>query len=81
MATASEKLRQTVESLTETEAAQALDYIRSLRRHESNHVANALLSADPSFRVPDSPYAPLPPIEPVHGSGVPASELLLRDRR
>jgi hypothetical protein len=81
MASASEKLRETIESLSETEAAKALDYIRSLRREQPNRALGALLSGDPSIHLPAMPYAPLPPIEPVHGSGIPASELLIRDRR
>ena len=81
MGSASEKLRETVESLSETDAAKALDYIRSLREQESNHTVGALLGGDPAIHVPDAPYAPLPPIEPAHGSGIPASELLVRDRR
>jgi hypothetical protein len=75
---ASEKLRETVESLSEIEAAKALNYIRSLRETPE---PDAPLLGDPAVHMPGAPYAPLPPVEPVHGSGIPASELLVRDRR
>jgi hypothetical protein len=81
MGSAWETLRETVASLSETEAVQALDYIRRLRGAETNRPLAALLADDPSIRLPDRPFDPLPPLEPARGSGIPASELLIRDRR
>lgn len=81
MSSAWETLRETVASLSEAEAAGALDYIRRLRGAETNRPLAALLAGDPSIRLPDRPFAPLPPVEPVRGSGIPASDLLIRDRR
>ena len=75
MESSRETLRQTVASLSESDAAKALAYIKSLRTQP------ALVISDPSIHVPDQPFAPLPPIQPVRGTGAPASEILIRDRR
>ena len=81
MSSAWETLRETVASLSEAEAARALDYIRRLRGAETNRPLAALLAADPSIHLPVRRFAPLPPVVPVRGSGIPASALLIRDRR
>jgi hypothetical protein len=81
MRSTSEVLREAVASLSEAEAAKALDYIRRLRADDQDHVLRDLLSGDPAIHAPDKPFAPLPPVEPVRGAGIPASELLVRDRR
>lgn len=68
-------LRETVASLNEADAAKALAYINSLRTQP------ALVISDPSIHVPDQPFAPLPPVRSIRGSGTPASKTLIRDRR
>ena len=80
MGSASEILKETVSSLSETEAARILDYIRGIRGGENGEL-NILLAGQPGMRPPITPHVPLPSIDPIHGTGVPASELLLRDRR
>ncbi len=75
MASSRETLRETVGLLSESDAAKALDYIRRLRAEP------VLIASDPSIHLPDEPFAPLPPVQPVRGSGPPASEILIRDRR
>jgi len=81
MSSVRETLRETVASLSETEAARALEYIQRLRGGAPNRQLANLLAGDPAIHVPDEPFAPLPPVTPVQGSGSPASELLIRDRR
>ena len=81
MGSAWQTLRETVASLTEAEAAKALDYIQHLRGERQSRALDHLLAGDPAFHLPDEPRAPLPPVEPIRGMGVPASELLVRDRR
>ena len=74
-------LRDTVASLSEAEAGKALEYIRWLRGEKPDRALADLLADDPAIRVPATPYARLPAVEPIRGTGVPASELLVRDRR
>ena len=81
MSNALETLRETVASLSEAEAAKALEYIRRLRGGAPNRELLNLLAGDAAIHVPDEPFAPLPPVKPVQGAGTPASELLIRDRR
>ena len=81
MSSALEMLRETVSSLSEAEAAKALEYIQRLRGGARNRELVNLLGDDPAIRVPVEPFAPLPPVEPVEGAGIPASELLIRNRR
>jgi len=81
MSSAREALRETVECLSETEAAKALEYIQRLRGRALDRELGNLLAGDPAIHVPDEPFAALPLIEPVQGVGIPASQLLVRDRR
>lgn len=81
MGSATETLRDTVASLSEAEAGKALEYIRRLRGEQPERALADLLADDPAIRVPNTPYAPLPAVEPIRGAGIPASELLVRDRR
>lgn len=81
MGSAWETLREAVASLTEAEATKTLDYLRRLRGSETTRVVASLLAGDPAFHLPDEPAAPLPPVEPLRGMGIPASKLLIQDRR
>jgi hypothetical protein len=87
MASALETLRETVASLTEAEAAKTLGYIKSLRHlmdsptEEEAAALADLLRGDPSIHVPPNAFQPLPPVKRIRGRGMPASELLVRDRR
>ena len=81
MSSALETLRETVASLSEAEAAKALEYIQRLRGGPPSGEWIDVLARDPTIRVPDEPFARLPPVEPVQGAGIPASELLIRERR
>jgi hypothetical protein len=81
MASALETLSATVASLTEAQAAQTLAYIERLRRKAAVQEIADLLSSDPSFYVPPTALDPLLPSERPPSRGVPASDLLIRDRR
>lgn len=81
MSTARETLRETVGSLTEAEAAKALEDIQRPRGVARNRDLAALLGDDPAFRLPDEPAIPPPAVEPAAGTGIPASKTLVRNRR
>lgn len=81
MGSAWEGLRDTVASLSEAEAGKALEYIRRLRGERPEHALAGLLAGDPAIHAPNTPCAPLPVVEPIRGADIPASELLVLDRR
>ena len=41
----------------------------------------AMFGGNPGIRIPENPFGPRPYVEPIRGTGIPASELLIRDRR
>ena len=76
-----ETLRETVASLSESEAAKALEYIQRLRDGTRDRELVNLLGGDPAIRLPVEPFVPLPPVKAVKGTGIPASEMLIGNRR
>jgi len=81
MASAKDTLRQTVETLSEGEALSALAYLRRLRSQSGHAALFERWAAIPELRLPENPDAVFPPVEPAKGTGIPASELLIQDRR
>lgn len=81
MESVKESLRNTIELLSEEEARQILEFARHLR--EWNHTSGTMkrLASHPAFKVPSDQLSPFPKVEPVQSKGIPASELLVRDRR
>ncbi len=81
MPTALEELRDTWPSIDETEARILL---RTIRSHRGRAVRPALfefLAADPDCVLPASQFGPISIAPPIHGTGIPASDLVIRDRR
>ena len=81
MGNAIESLREEVGTLSESDAMQALNYIRDLRKPRLGLSLAELLAGDPAIHVPPGPAVPLPAFEPAIVTGIPASELLIQDRR
>jgi len=81
MATIREKLRDEVERLTEQEAEEALRIIRSLYHRRDLAPILRRLAGDPTFIVPENIGRPFHKVTPAKGTGRPASELLVEDRR
>ncbi len=81
MADSLELLRETVSSLTESEASCTLQYIRKLRQESVREELKQLFHDALFVQIPENPCEPLPKIEPIHGKGEPASALLIQDRR
>jgi hypothetical protein len=81
MSSARDALHEAVATLNEAEAARALQWIKKMRGAGQRQILVELLAGDPAIHVPEDPFAPLPSIEPLAGDGIPASELLVRDRR
>ena len=89
MATAKESLREKVDRLSEEEAREVLDLIaakateqaRSARKKLTREGIRARLAGRPGFRVPPDDAPPFRRVQPINCPGVPASELLIADRR
>jgi hypothetical protein len=89
MATAKESLRDKVDRLSEEEAREVLDLIatkesepaRSPRTKLTREGIRARLAGHPGFRVPPEDAPPFRRVQPINCPGVPASELLITDRR
>ena len=89
MATAREDLREKVDRLSEEEARKAPDLIaarppepaRSPEGELTRDVIRARLAGKVGFRVPPGDAQPFRSVKPIHCPGIPASELLIADRR
>jgi len=89
MATAKESLRDKVDRLSEEEAREVLDLLAtkepepasSPRKKLTREVLRARLAGHPGSRVPPEDASPFRRVRPINCPGVPASELLISDRR
>lgn len=89
MATAKEVLQQKVEQLGEEEARQILDLMTaresplgtSTKALPPRQAVRERLAGRPGFRLPPDDALPFRRFRPIQCPGVPASELLIADRR
>lgn len=89
MATAKESLRKQVDQLSEEEAQEILGLIgargsraaTSMKAELTREVVRARLADRPAFRVPTADAQPFRRRKRIHCPGIPASELLIADRR
>ncbi|MGA3257767.1 MAG: hypothetical protein ABSE35_02725 [Bryobacteraceae bacterium] len=89
MATAKEDLRGKVDRLSEEEARKVLDLMaarqpqpaRAPEGELTRDAIRARLAGKVGFRVPPGDAQPFRSVKPVHCPGIPASELLIADRR
>ena len=82
MASAKEILVQEVEQLSEKEAQDVLDLLR--RKNPPKLTREELIkraAGHPGIHAPDLNARPFRKVEPIECPGIPASELLIRDRR
>jgi hypothetical protein len=80
MSTAKEALWRTIETLSEEEAAEVLQWIRNLQDKRALTSVLRRLAQDPTFTVPQE-IGGFPPLVPLQGKGRSASSLLIQDRR
>jgi len=76
-----ESLRNTIEVLSDEEARQILEFIQRLRTTSDVSPTLRRLASDPAFEVPSEPLGDFRVVEPIRGKGIPASRLLVEDRR
>jgi hypothetical protein len=81
MSPTKESLLQAVEGLSEEEARRALAYINSLHAADERTRVRARLTSHPAIRVPSEDADGFREFTPIQCTGIPASELLIRDRR
>jgi hypothetical protein len=89
MATAKESLRDKVDRLSEEEASEVLELIAAKEPGSAHSPGKKLTREDirarlagrPGFRVPPEDAPPFRRVRPIDCPGVPASELLIADRR
>jgi 16S rRNA C967 or C1407 C5-methylase (RsmB/RsmF family) len=89
MATAKESLRDKVDRLSEEEASEVLElmaakepgWAHSPGKKLTREDIRARLAGRPGFRVPPEDARPFRRVRPIDCPGVPASDLLIADRR
>ncbi|MBF0558061.1 MAG: hypothetical protein HQL08_04715 [Nitrospirae bacterium] len=70
-----------IESLSEQEARQVMKIVRVLKGKKEASLTLKTLAVDPAFKMPSKRSEPFRAIRPTQGKGIPASELLAKDRR
>jgi len=81
MLSVKEALRDTIDSLTEEEAYRIWEFAQHVYKRPRASLTIRRLASDPTFRVPAREIGPFRLVEPVDGKGIPASRLLVEDRR
>ena len=81
MLSVKESLRTTVDSISDEEALMVLSFIEQMRKHPVRSSTLKRLASDPTFKVPSRKLGSFVKVDPMDGKGVPASRLLLEDRR
>jgi hypothetical protein len=81
MGSVKEELRTTIETLSEADAARAMEFIRRVLGRVRGKDALDLLAQNRDIAVPTTTNGGFAPVEPIRGEGIPASRLLIEDRR
>jgi len=81
MISVKEALRNTVDLLTEEEAYQVWKFTQRMQKQPKVSLTMQRLASDPAFRMPAKGPGPFRRVEPIEGKGIPASKLLVEDRR
>jgi len=81
MSAVRESLIESVRELTDDEARQTLAFVQALRRRTELAELHRRLAGKPGYRLPSPAHPGFPPVEPAPTTGIPASQLLVRDRR
>ena len=75
-----ESLRSTIELLGDEEARQTLAFAQRLRKRNVTSLTLKRLARDPAFNMPCK-RPTFRAVEPIKGKGLPASDLLVEERR
>ncbi len=81
MSSVKASLRTTIESLSEQEARQIMEIVRALKSKKEASLTLKRLAVDSAFKISSKQSKPFRAIQPIQGKGIPASKLLIEDRR
>jgi len=81
MSSIKDQLRSTIERLDEDEARQLLELAHAVQRGRDKTRLWQRLAGHPSFSLPVGGFRPFKEVVPAEVQGIPASELLIKDRR
>ncbi|MFH1434281.1 MAG: hypothetical protein ABIJ56_01070 [Pseudomonadota bacterium] len=81
MSSIKESLYKTIELLSEKEARQIMKLIRLLRKNRAGSRTLQRLAIDTAFNIPVKKPKARRIVKPIRGKGVPASTLLVENRR
>jgi hypothetical protein len=76
-----QSLYETLERLDDDKARLLLVCAKSLEQQDDKSALLKRLTRHPAIRVPDDETFAFPAVEPIQGGGIPASRLLIEDRR
>jgi hypothetical protein len=74
-------LRQMIEQMSDTEARQLLEFAQHLQHRRDDSLTLKRLATDLAFKVPGKGVRAFRIVEPIQGKGIPASKLLVDNRR
>ena len=81
MISVKELLCNIIESLNDDEAHRLLELAQNLQNNHEFSPTISRLASDPTFKVPSKIHGNFRPVKPIKGKGIPASQLLVEDRR
>jgi hypothetical protein len=81
MDAAKELLWHMIEQMSDAEARQLLEFAQHLQRRHDDSLTLKRLATDPAFKLPENGVMAFRIVEPIQGKGMPASKLLVDDRR
>ena len=81
MSLVKESLLSALESLDEEKIQKTLQFVQNLNKKSEESRTLERLRKDPAFKVPQDPFQRLPKVKPAKIKGIPASKLLIGDRR
>jgi hypothetical protein len=81
MSSIKQSLYETLERLDDDQARLLLALAKSLEQQDSTSSLLRRLARHPAIKVPDDETFAFPAVEPIEGNGIPASKLLIEDRR
>ena len=81
MSTIKESLQDTIARLSDEEARQVFEFAQHLRKTGTASPTIERLAGDPAFEIPSEEAGAFRVVQPIQGKGVPASELLVEERR
>jgi hypothetical protein len=76
-----ELLRHMIEQMSDAEARQLLELAQHLQHRGEASLTLKRLATDPAFNAPGNGVRAFRTVEPIQGKGIPASKLLVDNRR